>query len=99
LINGVFWIAVQLLFIVSGAYAASNNGPGVTDSEILLGQTMPYSGPASSLGVTGKATQAYLSSVNESGGINGRKIKLISLDDGLSPAKNGRTDAPSGRAR
>jgi branched-chain amino acid transport system substrate-binding protein len=82
-----FFIAAQLLFIITNAHAASNDGPGVTDTEIRLGQTMPYTGPASSLGVTGKAMEAYFSSVNENGGINGRKIKLISLDDGLSPAK------------
>jgi branched-chain amino acid transport system substrate-binding protein len=59
----------------------------VTDMEIKLGQTMPYSGPASSIGTEGRVDQAYFAKINEEGGINGRKIKLLSLDDGFSPPK------------
>jgi ABC-type branched-subunit amino acid transport system substrate-binding protein len=55
--------------------------------EIKLGQTMPYSGPASAYGTIGKVQQAYFRKINEEGGINGRKINLISLDDGYSPPK------------
>ena len=62
-------------------------GPGVTDSEILLGQTMPYSGPASAYSTIGKAELAYFEMINQRGGVNGRKIRLISLDDGYSPPK------------
>jgi branched-chain amino acid transport system substrate-binding protein len=62
-------------------------GPGVTDSEIKLGQTLPYSGPASAYGQLGRAQVAYFKSLNDRGGINGRKINLISLDDGFSPPK------------
>jgi branched-chain amino acid transport system substrate-binding protein len=63
-------------------------GPGVTDKEIKIGQTMPYSGPLSAQGVmTGKAMQAYFDKVNDEGGVNGRKIKLLSLDDGYTPPK------------
>ena len=62
-------------------------GPGVTDTEIKLGQTMPYSGPASSLGAQGLTDAAYFARLNEQGGINGRKVKLLSLDDGYSPPK------------
>jgi len=62
-------------------------GPGANDTEIKLGQTMPYSGPASAYGTIGKLEQAYFKMVNEQGGINGRKINLISLDDGYSPPK------------
>ncbi len=61
--------------------------PGITDSEILIGQTMPYSGPASSYGVIGHTETAYFNWINEQGGINGRKIRMLSLDDGYSPPK------------
>ena len=69
------------------AVAQKKYGPGVTDTEIKLGQTMPYSGPASAYGTIGKAHQAFFKMINEKGGINGRKINLISLDDGYSPPK------------
>jgi branched-chain amino acid transport system substrate-binding protein len=62
-------------------------GPGVTDTEIKIGQTAPYSGPLSPLGVFGRIEAAYFRKVNESGGINGRKVTLISLDDAFSPPK------------
>ena len=61
--------------------------PGARDTEIKLGQTMAYSGPASAYGTIGKLQQAYFKMLNEQGGINGRKINLISLDDGYSPPK------------
>ncbi|MGB3042824.1 MAG: ABC transporter substrate-binding protein [Xanthobacteraceae bacterium] len=64
-----------------------NYGPGVTDTEVKIGQTMPYSGPASSFAAIGKAMTAYFKKVNTEGGVNGRKINLISLDDGYSPPK------------
>ncbi len=72
---------------ISGARAARADTPGVTDTEIHLGQTMPYSGPASAYGVDGKAEVAYFKMINDMGGVNGRKINLISLDDGYSPPK------------
>lgn len=61
--------------------------PGVTNTQIKIGQTMPYSGPASAYGTIGRAMSGYLDMINDQGGINGRKIKLISLDDGYSPPK------------
>jgi branched-chain amino acid transport system substrate-binding protein len=61
--------------------------PGVTATEIKIGQTMPYSGPASSYSVIGKTEAAYFKWLNAKGGVNGRKINLISLDDGYSPPK------------
>jgi branched-chain amino acid transport system substrate-binding protein len=64
-----------------------NYGPGVTDSEVKIGQTMPYSGPASSFAAIGRAMTAYFQKVNAEGGVNGRKINLVSLDDGYSPPK------------
>jgi branched-chain amino acid transport system substrate-binding protein len=67
--------------------ARATNAPGVTDTEIKIGQTMPYSGPASAYGVIGKADAAYFKMINEAGGVNGRKLTLISLDDGYSPPK------------
>lgn len=61
--------------------------PGVTATEIKIGQSMPYSGPASAYGTIGKGDVAYFKMVNAKGGINGRKVNLISLDDGYSPPK------------
>jgi branched-chain amino acid transport system substrate-binding protein len=67
--------------------ALAENAPGVTDTEIKIGQTMPYSGPASAYGVIGRTEAAYFKMINDQGGINGRKINFISLDDGYSPPK------------
>ena len=67
------------------AYAADT--PGVTATEIKIGQTQSYSGPASSYGAIGKAQQAYFDMINAQGGINGRKITFLSLDDGYSPPR------------
>jgi branched-chain amino acid transport system substrate-binding protein len=69
------------------AFAQKKYSDGASDTEIKIGHTNPYSGPASSYGVIGKTIQAYWKSVNESGGINGRKVNFISLDDGYSPPK------------
>jgi ABC-type branched-subunit amino acid transport system substrate-binding protein len=69
------------------AVAQKKYGPGVTDTEIKIGQTAPYSGPLSSLGVFARIEAAYLRKINDSGGINGRKVTLISLDDAFSPPK------------
>src|ERR1700756_2104615 len=60
---------------------------GATDSEIKIGHTNPYSGPASSYSSIGKLHQAYFKMVNETGGINGRKIRFITYDDGYQPPK------------
>jgi len=75
--------------ILAGAAAAQtkNYGPGVTDTEIKIGQAAPYSGPASAYGAIGKTIAAHFRKVNDEGGINGRKINLISLDDSFSPPK------------
>ena len=69
------------------AFAAGQYGPGVSDTEIKIGNTMPYSGPASAYGVIGKSEAAYFAMINDRGGINGRKINFISRDDGYSPPK------------
>jgi branched-chain amino acid transport system substrate-binding protein len=71
-----------------GALApAGAQTPGVTATEIKIGNTNPYSGPASAYGTIGKAISAYFKMVNEQGGINGRKIDFVSLDDGYSPPR------------
>jgi branched-chain amino acid transport system substrate-binding protein len=67
--------------------AEKKYGPGVTDTEIKLGQTVPYSGPASAFSSYGRVMTGYFKMVNEAGGINGRKINLISLDNSFSPPK------------
>ena len=71
----------------SGAAKDASGTPGVTATEIKIGQTMPYSGPASAYSVIGKGDQAYFKMINAKGGINGRKLTLVSLDDGYSPPK------------
>jgi len=71
----------------SPAAAQKKYGPGVSDSEIKIGQTNPYSGPASSYANNGKTEAAYFRMINDEGGINGRKINFLSLDDGYSPPK------------
>src|SRR5579862_2470482 len=73
--------------LATPAIAQTKQYPGVTDTEILLGQTMPYSGPASSYAPIGHIEVAYVQFINDMGGINGRKIRLLSLDDGYSPPK------------
>src|SRR3954468_17621238 len=60
---------------------------GVTPTEIRIGQTMPYSGPVSAFGALGKGEVGYFKMINERGGINGRKVNLISLDDSYAPPK------------
>ena len=69
------------------AYAQKKYDDGATDKEIKIGHTNPYSGPASSYGIIGKAIEAYWKTVNDRGGINGRMIRFITLDDGYSPPK------------
>src|SRR5215471_3742232 len=79
--------AVSLVFVSGLAWTAGQYGPGAGDTEIKIGNTMPYSGSASSYGVIGKSEAAYFTMINERGGIKGRKINFISRDDGYSPAK------------
>src|SRR5271166_6515127 len=82
--------AAAVAAAASGVRAAwAENAPGVTDAEIeiKIGQTFPYSGPASSYGAIARAEAAYFKMINEKGGVNGRKLNLISLDDGYSAPK------------
>jgi ABC-type branched-subunit amino acid transport system substrate-binding protein len=71
----------------SGALAQKKYDTGATDTEIKIGNIMPYSGPASAYGAIGKTEAAYFKMINDAGGINGRKINFISYDDGYSPPK------------
>jgi branched-chain amino acid transport system substrate-binding protein len=81
-------LSTAAAFLGSGIRAArAANAPGVTETEIKIGQTMPYSGPASAQGVIGRTEAAYFRMINETGGVNGRLINFISLDDGYSPPK------------
>jgi branched-chain amino acid transport system substrate-binding protein len=81
-------VAVMTVVAVGDVSAAEKKyGPGVTDTEIKLGQTVPYSGPASAFSSYGRVMTGYFKMVNEAGGINGRKINLISLDNSFSPPK------------
>jgi len=81
-------VAVMAVATIGDLSAAEKKyGPGVTDTEIKLGQTVPYSGPASAFSSYGRVMTGYFKMVNESGGINGRKINLISLDNAFSPPK------------
>ena len=73
--------------IGTSALAQKKYDPGATDTEIKIGNIMPYSGPASAYGTIGKTEAAYFKMINDQGGINGRKIDFISYDDGYNPAK------------
>jgi branched-chain amino acid transport system substrate-binding protein len=74
-------------FAASGAMAQKKYDSGASDTEIKIGNIMPYSGPASAYGIIGQVETAYFKMINEQGGINGRKINFISYDDGYSPPK------------
>src|SRR6266571_1118512 len=69
------------------ALAQKRYDTGATDTEIKIGNIMPYSGPASAYGVIGKTEEAYFKKINAEGGINGRKINFVSYDDAYSPPK------------
>ena len=78
---------VGLAIAATPASAQKKYDTGVTDTEIKIGNIMPYSGPASAYGVIGKTEQAYFNKINTEGGINGRKINFITYDDSASPPK------------
>jgi branched-chain amino acid transport system substrate-binding protein len=73
--------------VASAAFAQKKYDPGATDTEIKIGNIMPYSGPASAYATIGKTEAAYFNKINSEGGINGRKINFISYDDSYSPPK------------
>ena len=80
-------LALALASLTPQVAAQKKYDPGATDTEIKIGQTMPYSGPASAYGTIGKVQAGYFKMLNEQGGIGGRKINFITLDDGYSPPK------------
>jgi len=80
--------AAAILLLLGSATADAAEMRGVSATEIKVGQTMPYSGPVSAFGALGKGEVGYFKMLNERGGINGRKINLISLDDGYAPPKS-----------
>src|SRR5262245_25117337 len=71
----------------TNALAQKKYDTGATDTEIKIGNIMPYSGPASAYGIIGRTEAAYFKKINDAGGINGRKINFVSYDDGYSPPK------------
>ncbi len=89
-------LSLGLSLCLSGLIIAAASSPaaaqkkydtGVTDTEIKIGNIMPYSGPASAYGIIGKTMSAYFRMINDNGGVNGRKISFISYDDAYSPPK------------
>jgi branched-chain amino acid transport system substrate-binding protein len=89
--NGIFHLvagtAVAVALSATSAYAQKKYDPGASDTEIKVGQTVPFSGPASAYATIGKAQAAYIKMINDQGGVNGRKINLIQYDDAYSPPK------------
>jgi branched-chain amino acid transport system substrate-binding protein len=80
-------LALAIALSASSAQAQKKYDTGATDTEIKIGQTVPFSGPASAYATIGKAQAAYIKMINDEGGINGRKINLIQYDDAYSPPK------------
>ena len=89
--NGLFHLAtgatLAIALSASSAYAQKKYDTGATDTEIKIGQTLAFSGPASAYATIGKTQAAYIKMINDQGGINGRKINLIQYDDAYSPPK------------
>src|SRR6267378_2848690 len=86
-LNLVAASAIAVALSISSAYAQKKYDPGATATEIKVGQTVPFSGPASAYATVGKAQAAYMKMINDQGGVNGRKINLIQYDDAYSPPK------------
>src|SRR5438477_7756202 len=80
-------VLLATILLAAPGHAQKKYGPGVTDKEIKLGQTIPFSGALSVFATIGRAEAAYFDKVNAAGGINGRKVTLISLDDGYVPPR------------
>src|SRR3954462_795296 len=85
--TSVAFAGLLAVAVASAANAQKKYDPGATDTEIKIGNIMPYSGPASAYATIGKTEDAYFKKINSEGGINGRKITFISYDDGYNPAK------------
>ena len=91
-------IAASAMPAPSSGPPRRNTIPARSDTEIKLGQTVPHSGPGSLYGVLGRVGEAYFQMLNEKGGINGRKVKFLTMDDAYSAAEMRRGDAAAGRA-
>jgi len=87
MLRRTFTIVLLAALALGSVPAGAQDTPGVTATEIKIGHTNPYSGPASAYGTIGKVIAAYFKKVNDEGGINGRKINFVSLDDSYSPPK------------
>jgi branched-chain amino acid transport system substrate-binding protein len=87
MLGSTFRAALALFFAATGAAIAQQYSPGASATEIKLGQTVPFSGVVSVAGMVGHASLAYFDAINKAGGINGRQVKLIVLDDGYTPPK------------
>src|SRR6476620_4896475 len=89
--NGIFRLvtgtALAVALSATSAYAQKKYDTGANDTEIKIGQTVPFSGPASSYSSISKTQAAYFKMINDQGGINGRKLNLIQYDDAYSPPK------------
>ena len=83
----LYGLGLIAVLVGSTTLAEKKYGPGASDTEIKVGNTNPYSGPASAYGTIGRSEAAYFKMINEQGGINGRKINFISLDDAYSPPR------------
>jgi branched-chain amino acid transport system substrate-binding protein len=81
------WIAAIIAALTMPALAQKQYGPGVTDTEIKLGTTAPFSGPASAYAASAMSATAYFAMINDQGGVNGRKINYVALDDAYTPPK------------
>jgi branched-chain amino acid transport system substrate-binding protein len=80
-------VASALCAVVVSLPAWAQNAPGVSDTEIKIGQTMPYTGPVTAFSTLGKGEVGYFKMLNDQGGVNGRKVNLLSLDDGYAPPR------------
>ena len=83
-VKGLIFLFTALLLLTPGIVPAADV-PGVTDTEVVVGVTTPLSGPAALWGVTGAGMKAWADYVNDQGGVNGRKIKVVLKDDGYNP--------------
>jgi branched-chain amino acid transport system substrate-binding protein len=87
MVGGMFRLGLAMFMAATSAALAQQYDPGASATEIKVGQTVPFSGPVSVAGAVGHASLAYFAAVNKAGGINGRQIRLIVVDDGYSPPK------------
>jgi branched-chain amino acid transport system substrate-binding protein len=85
--TGVALLAAGVMLAAAARAEEKKFGPGVTDNEITIGQSAPFSGPASAFGIYSRVEAAYFKAINDRGGVNGRKLKFITLDNGYSPPK------------